>query len=230
MRRDQNVVVGCLFLRRAPLRRGGSLAVCAVALPSFLAGGIAFRLSQPLVGWPLYAQCLFVAGTAVAIASLLHLGRSFAILPARREIVSRGEHAELQSGSRPFTEHERQAMWELISRVYDVFIDRVTASRGLTREAVDAIGGGRVWTGRQALERRLVDELGGLDLATRRAREEAGLGRRSKVVEVKAGKKLLAPVEAGPSAWLAYAHDGVRMFRPGVALTLCPLLPIDESF
>jgi len=151
-------------------------------------------------------------------------------LLCRREIVSRGEHAELQSGSRPFTEDERRAMLELIRRVYDVFIDRVTASRGLTCEAVDAIGGGRVWTGRQALERGLVDELGGLDLAIRRAREKAGLGRRSKVVEVKAGKKLLAPVGAGPSAWLGYALDGVRMLRPGVALALCPLLPIDESF
>lgn len=150
-------------------------------------------------------------------------------LLCHREIVSRGEHAELQSGSRPFTEDERRAMWELISRVYDVFIDRVTASRGMTREAVDAIGGGRVWTGRQALEHGLVDELGGLDLAIRRAREEAGLGRRARVREIKTGKKLLAPVGAGPSAWLAYAIDGVRMFRPGVALALCPLLPIDES-
>jgi protease-4 len=40
---------------------------------------------------------------------------------------------------------------------------------------VDAVAQGRVWTGEQALERKLVDELGGLDVAIRRARERAGI-------------------------------------------------------
>jgi len=146
-----------------------------------------------------------------------------------REIISRGEHAEVQSGSRPFTEEERQGVWEQINRTYDVFLDRVMTCRNMTREAVDAIGGGRVWTGRQALENGLVDELGGLDLAIRRAREKAGLGHRSKVCEVKASKKLLAPAGAGASAWLAYAVDGIRLLRPGIALTICPFVSIDED-
>ena len=146
-----------------------------------------------------------------------------------REIVSRGAHAELMSGSRPFTEDERRGMWEQINRTYSVFLDRVMASRGMTREAVDAVGGGRVWTGRQALEHGLIDELGGLDVAIERAREKAGLGRRARVREVKAGKKLLAPVGTGPSAWFAYAVDGLRLLRSGNALAVCPLVSIDET-
>ncbi len=147
-----------------------------------------------------------------------------------REIVSRGEHAELMSGSRPFTEDERRSMWEQINRIYDVFLDRVMASRGMSREAVDAVGGGRVWTGRQALEHGLVDELGGLDVAIERAREKAGLGRRARVREVKDGKKLLAPVGTGPSAWFAYALGGLRLLRSGNALAVCPIVSIDETF
>jgi protease-4 len=134
------------------------------------------------------------------------------------------------SSSRPFTEEERESLWEQIVRTYDVFLDRVMTCRKMTREAVDAVGGGRVWMGRQALEHGLIDELGGLDLAIRRAREQAGLGRRSKVVEVKAGKKLRAPAAAGASAWLGYALDGVRALRPGNVLAVCPLVPIEEEF
>ena len=147
-----------------------------------------------------------------------------------REIISRGEHAEVMSSARPFTEEERRGVWERINRTYDVFLDRVMTCRKMPRNAVDAVAGGRVWTGRQALEHGLVDELGGLDLAIRRAREKAGLGRRSKVVEVKAGKKLLAPAAVGASAWLGYAADGMHMLRAGAVLAVCPIVPVDEEF
>jgi len=144
-----------------------------------------------------------------------------------REIVSRGKHAESLSGSRRFTEEERRSMFDQINRTYRIFLDRVAASRKLTPEAVDAVGGGRVWTGSQAVKHGLVDELGGLDLAIRRAREKAGLGRRSKVVVVKAGKKLLAPMAADTSAWLTYAIEGLRSLRHGNVLALCPIVPED---
>ena len=87
-----NLLVGFLFLSRAPLRQHGTVLACALALPSFVAGGVAFRLSPRLEDWMLHAELLFIAGTAFTAASLLYLGRSFAILPARREIVSRGTY------------------------------------------------------------------------------------------------------------------------------------------
>ena len=58
---------------------------------------------------------------------------------------------------------------------YITFTQRVADGRGMTREAVDSIARGRVWTGRQAKEIGLVDTLGGLSLALRIAAEEAGL-------------------------------------------------------
>ena len=147
-----------------------------------------------------------------------------------REVISRGEHAEMMSSSRPFTEEERQGVWDYINRIYDVFLDRVMTSRDMTREVVDAIAGGRVWTGRQALEHGLVDELGGLDRAIAVAREKAGLHRRCRTFEVKTPKKDLAPVGAQTATGLlAYAADGLRHLRSAQALYACSLALSEED-
>ena len=54
-------------------------------------------------------------------------------------------------------------------------MDRVAEGRNLSTEAVDAVARGRIWTGADALERGLVDELGGFRTAVRRAKVLAGL-------------------------------------------------------
>jgi len=144
----------------------------------------------------------------------------------RWELIRRGDHAAFFDAGSPFSEEERKIVWEHIQRVYDVFLNRVGACRKMTREAVDAIGGGRVWTGRQALERGLVDELGGIERAFAKARQLAGLSERSPVREVRVGKQLLAPMPE-PAALLSYALEGVRLFDGNRALCLCPLIWCD---
>ena len=67
---------------------------------------------------------------------------------------------------------DREAEADLI---YADFVQRVAEGRNLSTEAVDAVARGRVWTGADALERGLVDELGGLRTAVRRAKVLAGL-------------------------------------------------------
>ncbi len=61
-------------------------------------------------------------------------------------------------------------------RVYDDFIDKVADYRGMERDAVDRVARGRVWSGAQAREHGLVDQLGGLDEAVDAAARIAGLG------------------------------------------------------
>ena len=63
----------------------------------------------------------------------------------------------------------------------------------MTIEDVDSIGAGRVWTGRQALENGLVDELGGLDLAIEKVRELTGLGSRTSTEVLFCGKAVYSP-------------------------------------
>ncbi len=95
-------------------------------------------------------------------------------LGANIEATSNGKHAEIYSPDRRFTPEERSKIQESMQLVYDQFIERTAAARHMTPEKVDEIAQGRVWTGAQAKELGLVDELGGLytavDLAKQRAR------------------------------------------------------------
>jgi protease-4 len=144
-------------------------------------------------------------------------------LLVNREIISRGKTALFYDFERPFSDEERGIVWESIQRIYDMFLDRVSASREMTRQEVDAIGGGRVWSGRQALEKGLVDEFGGLERALEKARQLAGLSERAPVRAFYPDKKPIAPLPEAASA-LTYALEGLRMFnRPG-PLCLCPLV------
>ena len=77
--------------------------------------------------------------------------------------------------SRAFNNEESKMLQSHIERGYDLFITRCADGRSKTKEEIDAIGQGRVWTGKQALSLGLVDELGSLDDAIKIAVEAAGL-------------------------------------------------------
>ena len=145
----------------------------------------------------------------------------------RRESIGRGQHADFGDSERPFNEEERKIVWANIQRVYDIFLDRVTASRFLPRDVADGIGGGRVWTGSQALEKGLVDELGGLECGLAKARRLAGLHPRAPVHEVRADRRQDQPSLPDPSSMLSYAREGLDLLGGGKALCLCPLLTPD---
>jgi protease-4 len=98
-------------------------------------------------------------------------------LGANIEATSSGKHAEIYSPDRRFTPEERKKIEESMQNVYDQFIERTAAARHMTPEKVDEVAQGRVWTGEQAKQLGLVDELGGLykaiDMAKQRARISA---------------------------------------------------------
>ncbi len=95
-------------------------------------------------------------------------------LGANMESTSIGKHAEIYSPDRRFTPDERSKVQASMQLVYDQFIERTAAARHMPPEKVDEVAQGRVWSGAQAKQLGLVDELGGLykaiDLAKQRAR------------------------------------------------------------
>ncbi|MCS6902578.1 MAG: signal peptide peptidase SppA, partial [Polyangiaceae bacterium] len=92
--------------------------------------------------------------------------------------------ADAESIFRPFTQEERQELGRKVKQFYDLFIDRVARGRHLSAAEVDAVARGKVWTGEQARERRLVDRLGGLREALEEARAAAGLPKDCPLVEL----------------------------------------------
>ena len=91
------------------------------------------------------------------------------------DAVRTNANADAWSIDTPFTPQQRAHREAEADLFYADFVERVAQGRNLTTEAVDAVARGRIWTGADALERGLVDELGGLRTAVRRAKVLAGL-------------------------------------------------------
>jgi protease-4 len=91
------------------------------------------------------------------------------------ETVRRGRHAGLFSDWDPWTDEERARIRTLNEDFYETFVTKAAEGRQRTREEIETVAQGRVWTGAQALEKGLVDRLGGLEAAVALAREKAGI-------------------------------------------------------
>ncbi len=91
------------------------------------------------------------------------------------DVVRTNANADAWSLNAPFTSEQHAMVEAEADLFYDDFVRRVADARGMTVEAVDAVARGRVWTGADAHARGLVDELGGLRTALRRAKVLAGL-------------------------------------------------------
>ena len=171
------------------------------------------------------------------------VGGTLEKLGATIEGVSRGRFADMNSPVRPYNDEERQKVVQDMQVFYDGFVSRVAESRQLTRERVQEIAQGRVWTGRQAKEIGLVDELGGLDRAVALAKEAAKIDASQdvEIVSYPPPRGLLESLARpfGVSAGLRRAALGtllsdeevralqsissqVRLFRRGEPLALMP--------
>ncbi len=102
-------------------------------------------------------------------------------LGAHIESTSVGKHAEINSPARPYNPEELKKLQEQLQSFYDQFVEKVAESRHSTPEKIDALAQGRVWTGRQAKQNGLVDELGGLDRAIAVAKQRAKIAADSDV-------------------------------------------------
>jgi protease-4 len=92
--------------------------------------------------------------------------------------------ADAESFYRPFTDEERRELGVKVKQFYDLFVARVAEGRRMTPDAVDAVGRGRVWTGAQAIDKGLVDRLGGLREALEEARKLGAVPHDAPIVEL----------------------------------------------
>lgn len=86
-----------------------------------------------------------------------------------------GDFAGVYNIDEPFTDAQRASYQRQMDQIYSDFVGIVADGRNMSRDAVIAVAEGRVWTGEQAMERGLVDELGGFETALRAAKRFAEL-------------------------------------------------------
>jgi protease-4 len=94
-----------------------------------------------------------------------------------RDGVAEGRNAWMFSAYRQFSDDEWRRLEGWLDTVYDDFTGKVATDRGLTREHVEGAARGRVWTGADAQQHGLVDEMGGLERAIEVACARIGVGR-----------------------------------------------------
>ncbi len=126
--------------------------------------------------------------------------------------VERGAHSGLGDPSRPLSEGEAEALWKQVGTVYGEFKNRVLRGRDLDGQRLESIAGGRVWTGSEAYEHGLVDEVGGYRTALRKTRELAGIGEDVPEALVKiSAPRSGRPAPGGPAETLREVFDAARV-------------------
>jgi protease-4 len=128
-----------------------------------------------MAGDVIVAQPATLTGSIGIYTGKIALGGAMDKIGVTTETVQSGANADMYSPFEPFSPAHRARLQEYMQGFYDNFVEKAAASRRTTPEQMDALAQGRVWTGRQARERGLVDALGGLDTAVRIAKQRANI-------------------------------------------------------
>jgi protease-4 len=114
-----------------------------------------------------------ITGSIGVVIGKFNISGLYNLLGLSTDQVTTSDNATLFSLQQNFTPAQRAWIEKSIHDTYDQFVKGVAQGRGMTVDAVDKIGKGRVWTGAQAKNLGLVDELGGIDTAIRLAKQLA---------------------------------------------------------
>ncbi len=123
------------------------------------------------------AQPGTVTGSIGVLSGKAVVGQLLERIGVTTDSVTKGAHSAMFSTSRPFSEGEWALVNNWLDHIYADFTGKVAAGRGLPADRVHELARGRVWTGADAREHGLIDEIGGLDRAAAIARSRAGLPR-----------------------------------------------------
>ena len=121
----------------------------------------------------------------------------------RGMVVKAGEYKDMGSPFREMTDHEKLLLQWVIDDVHSQFIDAVAKGRNLPEADVKAIADGRIFTGRQALQLKLVDQLGDLEDSILVAAELAGIKGKPKVVKREKKVQFLEYFKDETAAWFS---------------------------
>jgi len=143
-----------------------------VSMADYAASG-GYYISAP-ADWVI-AQPNTITGSIGVFGGKLTFGGTMEQLGMTHHTFRRGEVADLLSLTAPFSEQGRVTFQAFLDSFYETFLSRVSNGRDMTRDQVHEVAQGRVWTGQQALDRKLVDALGGVDDALVKAAELAEL-------------------------------------------------------
>ena len=182
-----------------------------VSMSSVAASGGYYIASVPDV--PIVAYPGTYTGSIGVFTMHLNLRELYGKLGITKQVLTRGRFAGLGSDYKPLSGAEREKVRGYVDTIYDAFLDRVAAGRGVDVDSVRDLAEGRVWIGSQAAGNGLVDELGGYERALALVKQSAGLdsGDSVRVFSYPPRRSLMDVLlsQDGPFSWS-------RLFAPPV--------------
>lgn len=173
----------------------------------------------------IFAEPGTLTGSIGVFGGKLNLAGIYERFGVTLHTTQRGRYANMLSSTSDFDEQERAKFRSFLSGFYDTFVSKAAEGRGMSVEALHAVAQGRVWTGEQALERGLVDELGGLGDAVAKAAELAEIDGPVEIVRFPERKTLidqileeLANPDADAAAALQVPEELLSVLAAGTRL------------
>lgn len=127
------------------------------------------------IGQPILAEVGTITGSIGVFGMRFQTGALMRRIGVHTDVVRLDDGALMDATDRPWTDAARTRMQGFVDEIYVRFLANVAASRKKTPEQVDAIAGGRVWSGQQALDNGLVDGIGGVADALAMVKKRAGV-------------------------------------------------------
>ncbi|MBK8255764.1 MAG: signal peptide peptidase SppA [Polyangiaceae bacterium] len=174
-----------------------------------------------MAGTPVMASRSTVTGSIGIFYGKVDVQGLAKMLGANVESVRTSPRADAESMYRPFTDDERVELGKKVKQFYDTFIGRVTEGRKMKAEDVDKVARGRVWTGAQALDHKLIDKLGGLREAINEAKKLAHTPDDVQIVEL--------PEEDDSLLGALFKLVGISSVKMGLNATQLPPLFMDVA-
>lgn len=132
----------------------------------------------------IYAMPGTLTGSIGVFGGKLNMEGLYEKIGIKLHTYKRGEQSNIFSSTSNFSDSERRKYQEFLDGFYKIFVEKAAQGRDMTYDELHQVAQGRVWTGEQALERNLVDELGGLEDAIAKAKELAELGENDVAIRI----------------------------------------------
>jgi protease-4 len=169
----------------------------------------------------IFAEPGTLTGSIGVVGGKIVTGGLFNWAGLKTDVIARGANSGISSTNQPWSDGERKVIRETMQDVYDTFLDKSLAGRkraGVTmsRDQLLNLAGGRVYTGRQAKENHLIDELGTLDDAITAAKKMAGVeGKEMEILNLPRPRSIFERL----------AESGTDAKAPGLAAEFLKTLP-----
>ncbi|PKI43926.1 hypothetical protein CRG98_035760 [Punica granatum] len=162
------------------------------------------------------AEDLTLTGSIGVVTGKFNLGNLYQRIGFNKEIISRGRYAELLAAEqRPFRPDEAELFAKSAQHAYRQFRDKAAFSRSMPVDKMEEVAQGRVWTGKDAASRGLVDAIGGFSHAIAIAKQKANIPQDRQVTLVELSR---------PSPTLPEILSGIGNSVVGVDRTLKELM------